>query len=168
MKDRYNFDKEFHNLERLGTNDFDDMYLSTKEDERIAARRQARIEKANRDVNVLKPEDLQKAEQARKKKKIKINRRRAFAFIAAFVIVIAIVAVSGVRLTKLQVQKRNAEKELDKLKQKKEQLEAELQELDSDEYVENSARVNLHMIREGEVMYVVNPDLEKEEVTEVK
>ncbi len=165
MRDRYNFDQEF-NIKNYNTNYFDDMFLSTKEDERISARRRARIEKANRDVKVISPEDLEKADQARKKKKVKINRTRSLAFAAAFIIVLVIVAVSGVKLTKLQVEKKEAEKKLEQLTQKQEQLTAELQELDSDEYVENSARSNLHMIKEGEVMYVVNPNLVTTEETE--
>ena len=158
MKDRYGFDQEF-NRKNYQTNYFDDKFLSTKEDAEIAARRQARIEKANRDVNVLKLEELKKGEEIRKAQKRKINRSRAVIICLVFVGVIAFVAVSGSKLTKLQLTKREAQKELDALKQKTEQLEAELQELDTDEYIKNAARIELHMMEEGEVMYVVNPGL---------
>ena len=158
MKDRYGFDQEF-NRKNYQTNYFDDKFLSTKEDATIAARRQARIESAKRDVNVLKLEELKKGEEIRKAQKRKINRSRAVIIVALFIGVIAFVAVSGSKLTKLQLTKKEAQKELDALKQKTEQLEAELQELDTDEYIKNAARIELHMMEEGEVMYVVNPNL---------
>lgn len=162
MKDRYGFDQEF-NRAKYQTNYFDDKFLSTKEDADIAARRAARIEKANRDVNVLKVEDLKKGEEARKLKKRKITRSRAIIIGLLFVAVIAFVAVSGSKLTKLQIEKREAEKKLKQLNEKTEQLQAELQELDTDEYVRNAATTELHMINEGEVVYVVNPELDKEQ-----
>ena len=161
MKDRYNFNSEF-DIEKFNTHAFDDTILSTKEDEKISARRKERKEKAERakDVVVIKPEDLS---HPITKKRLKINLGRLSLSLLALVVVVAFVVVAGLKLTRLQVEKKAAQKKLDELTLKTEQLEAELQELDSDEYIENSARSNLHMIKEGEVMYIINPDLDTED-----
>ena len=164
MKDRYNFDAEF-DIERLNTHTYDDVLLSNKADEKITARREARKARIAKesDVNVITPEMI---EQHKIKKKRKVHAGKILAGIGVLLLVVAFVGAAGLKLTKLQIEKRNAEKQLKALTEKTEQLANELQELDTDEYVENAARSELHMIKEGEVMYIVNPDLDKKDTTE--
>ena len=72
--------------------------------------------------------------------------------------------VSGVKLMNLETKKQQAQEELKKLQAKEEELNAELRELDSEEYIEQEARSELHMIRDGEVVYVVTlPEDENKE-----
>ncbi len=163
MRDRYNFDTKY-DVEKFNTHRFEDRYLSTEEDERIKARREARMSKKAKKVKVDSSDsDSVVSTSEKPRKKIKIKWGRFALMLLALAIVAVIVVVQGLKLANLKIEKRNAEKQLDNLTQKKEQLQAELQELDSDEYVENAARSELHMIREGEVLYIVNPDLETEE-----
>lgn len=163
-QDRYNFDKEFDidvDLSQLNTRWYDDSILSTKKDAKITARREARKARLAKDadVKVISPEDIKEAKRIEKKK---INIGRTVLVSLIFIGVIALVAVSGIKLTSLQLEKRAAEKELAGLKEDLQQLEAELNEIDSDEYVENAARSELHMIKDGEVMYIVEPGLKDE------
>ncbi len=163
-RDRYNFDEQFDidvDFSKLNTKWYDDQILSNEKDAKITARREARKAKyaKNADVKVISPEDIT---EGKKKQKKKIRTGRAVVLMLALAGVMALVGVSGVKLTSLQIEKKAAEKELARLEEKVAQLNAELKELDSEEYVENAARSELHMIREGEVMYIVDPGTEEE------
>ena len=154
-KDRYDFDAEF-DISRFNTRTYDESILSNEPDERIAARREARKAKYTKtaDVKVITPEDIDRG-KVRKKRKIRTGR--ALLFSAVFCGVLAIVAVQGIKLTRLQIERHNAMAELKALEEQAAQLQNELAELDSQEYIENAARSELHMIKNGEVMYIVNP-----------
>lgn len=147
MKDRYNFDVH---------TSFDEFYLDSSADEKITARREARKAKLAKDVKVITPEEIL---ATKRKKKYKIELSKLIVAVVVVAAVLAFLVVAGIKLTNLQVEKRAAEKKLESLNEKVNQLQAELSELDSDEYIENAARSELHMIRDGEVMYIVNPDL---------
>ena len=157
-KDRYHFDEQF-NIDDFHVHSYDDKLLSTAKDPAITARREARKARLAKesDRRVIMPEDIQ---TGKKKKRHKVRVGRVLLFSAAVIAVLAFVGVQGVKLTKLQLEKKEAQKELEVLEQKVEQLEDELLELDSDEYVENAARSELHMIKDGEVMYIVDPGQE--------
>ena len=155
MKDRYNFDAH---------TSFDEFYLGST-DEKITARREARKARLAKraDVAVITPEEIL---ETKRKKKYKIEVSKLAVAILVVAAVLAFVVIAGVKLTNLQVEKRAAEKKLESLNQRAAQLQDELSELDSDEYIENAARSELHMIRDGEVMYIVNPDLGEPEPDE--
>ena len=85
-------------------------------------------------------------------------------YIALVIGAFAFMLVSGVKLMNLETKKQQAQEELKKLQAKEEELNAELRELDSEEYIEQEARSELHMIKDGEVIYVVNlPEEENKE-----
>lgn len=159
------------NSDRYHFSTYEEKLLSNEEDREISARRNARKEEARRkaDVRVPLPAEIIKGnthervslakEKAPKKK---YSFKRLILVCGIFAIVAVFVIVTGVKLTNLQIQKRDAEKQLQHLKETADSLEAELQEIDSDEYVENAARAELHMINDGEVMYIVNPNLNEE------
>jgi cell division protein FtsL len=86
------------------------------------------------------------------------RRRRALVYLIAVVAFAAIVFSSAMSLFNLQKEKREAQKELDAVHRKQEQLQAEYEAVDSDEYVEQAARSELHMIMPGETLYVVDKD----------
>ena len=164
-QDRYNFDKQFDteievDLSKLNTRWYDDQILSNEKDARITARREARKARyiKNTDVKVISPEDIV---EGKRREKRKIKTSRAVVLAVAFALVIAFVANAGIKLTSLQLEKKAAERELAALTQKVDQLSDELRELDSAEYIENAARSELHMIRKGEVMYIVEPGPEE-------
>ncbi len=164
MKDRYHFSEKL-DKEKSGDRFYDDYVLSTAPDDRISARREARRERAVKKAEPAAPAFVELAKQKpRARKNIRWGRLILAALVFAAVIVFA--GYEGVRLTRLQIEKMQAQKELANLNMKLDQLGDELEALDSDEYVENSARSNLHMIKDGEVMYIVNPDLGKEDESE--
>jgi len=158
-KDRYGFDAEF-DINMFDTHMYDDTLLSTDKDEKITARREARKAKLakNSDVNVITPEDI---DRGRKVRKHKARTSNVILVGLAFVAVMFVVIRLGIRLVSLEVEKKAAQAELASLELKVEQLEAELKELDSEEYIENAARSELHMIKNGEVMYIVDPGTEE-------
>lgn len=146
--------------------------LNKGEDEVISQRRKARKEEAKRKADkavTISPEVIKGNVHERPSlstKKVKAPRKKhSFKTIALLFVlfagVTAYVVVTGLKLTNLQLQKRDAEKQLEALTEKTDSLQQELQELDSDEYVENAARSELHMIKDGEVMYIVNPNLDE-------
>jgi len=168
-QDRYNFDKQFDSdievdLSKLNTRWYDDQMLSNEQDAKISARREARKAKykkeKEKDVKVISPEDVI---IEKKREKREINKKTTILLIFVFIGVIVFVGFQGAKLTSLQLEKKAAEKELAALNEKVEQLSDELRELDSDEYIENSARSELHMIRKGEVMYIVDPGTKAED-----
>ena len=159
------------NSDRYHFSTYEEKLLSNEEDREISARRNARKEEARRraDVRVPLPAEiiqgnvhervsLGKPKAPRKK----YNLKKLILAVGVLAIAAAFVINAGLKLTNLQLQKRDAEKQLQSLKEKADSLTAELQEIDTDEYVENAARVELHMINDGEVMYIVNPQLNEE------
>ena len=92
------------------------------------------------------------------------KKRRKIIYIALVLAAFAFMLYSGVRLMNLETKKQQAQEELEKLQAKEEELNAELRELDSEEYIEQEARSELHMIKDGEIVYVVTlPEEENKE-----
>lgn len=84
------------------------------------------------------------------------QRRRVIIAMLLMVLIAGGLAVRGVyRLVALNRQKAETEKELAALEQQMGELQNELNQVNSDEYVEQQARIQLHMIRPGEILYVV-------------
>jgi len=67
----------------------------------------------------------------------------------------AIVASAGINLWKLNKEKEEALAQLHALTQEQAALENELSQIESQEYIEQAARAELHMILPGETMYVI-------------
>jgi len=153
MKDRYNFDSEF-NIEKLNTGlKFDEFYLYGS-DRKIAERREARKAKnvkrfGNRAIS------KEEALAAKREKRTAHEKRKFVAGIFIIFAVLVVLAASGKGLLDLTAEKRAAQEKLKSLNEKAAKLENELTELNSDEYIENAARSELHMIKDGEVMYIV-------------
>lgn len=162
MSDRYHFEEKLK-MKSVGTAPYEEALLSTEPDEKIAARRKARREKLlqSREQSAREPAAAVREAPPRKKRTVHWGRVTVAVLLCAAII--GFVLHAGLKFAKLQIEKRQAQKELATLNMKLDQLTDELTALDSDEYVENSARSNLHMIKNGEVMYIVNPELGGEE-----
>ena len=94
----------------------------------------------------------------------KRKKHRKIIYIAFVLAAFAFMLYSGVRLMNLEAKKQQAQQELEKLQAKEEELNAELRELDSEDYIEQEARSELHMIKDGEIVYVVTlPEEENKE-----
>ena len=59
------------------------------------------------------------------------------------------------RMVALTQERARVQAQLDELEKRRSELENELLMVNSDEYVEQQARSQLHMIRPGEVLYIV-------------
>ncbi len=92
------------------------------------------------------------------------KKHRKIIYIGLVLAAFAFMLYSGFKLMNLETKKQQALEELEKLQAKEEELNAELRELDSEEYIEQEARSELHMIKDGEIVYVVTlPEEENKE-----
>lgn len=83
----------------------------------------------------------------------KIKRR--FIYCCAGLIVLCVVGYSIYNVTALRREREQAEEAKLLLEKEKTRLERELSLADTDEYIEEKARDELHMIRDGERIYVL-------------
>jgi cell division protein FtsB len=84
-------------------------------------------------------------------------KRRRFVLVCTAVVlfVAAMVASSGINLWKLNKEKEEAQAQLNALILEEAALKNELSQIESQEYIEQAARAELHMILPGETMYVI-------------
>lgn len=84
-------------------------------------------------------------------------KRRRFVIVctAVVLLVAAMVASSGIKLWKLSKEKEEAQAQLNTLISEEAALKNELSQIESQEYIEQAARAELHMILPGETMYVI-------------
>jgi len=87
----------------------------------------------------------------------KAAKRRRFMILctAGILFVSAVVVSAGINLWNLHQEKQETQAALDALMQKQAELKNELSQLDKEEYIEQEARSELHMIFPGEIMYVI-------------
>lgn len=81
-------------------------------------------------------------------------KRRFFAAVV-FIIVIAVAGYSVYNVFSLRARRMKAQEHYAALEKEKKSLERELDLVDSDEYIEEKAREELHMILPGEMIYVL-------------
>ena len=109
--------------------------------------------KQNRQV-LVKSQQTVEPEKPSKRKKIKFNRKRNFYSIMTMIVIVVIcVSVFNVMSVNSQLAEVIAERDI--LENEKERLLYELQNVDSEEYIEQRARTMLKMIKPGEIYYVV-------------
>ena len=92
-------------------------------------------------------------ERKRKQRSLSIGRMVMMAIVVVLLIGIGVVVKNIVSLSieKRQLQQQNAE-----LTDKRDELTAELQNVNDPDYIEEQARKLLHMIKPGEVLYILN------------
>lgn len=116
-------------------------------------------------------ERLEAGAPTKRKKTAKRKRRivRALTRLLVLVtvcVVIGLLSKSVVNIIGLQSEKNQKEKELEALQDEIAKDQDILQQVNSDEYVEQQARSELKMIKEGEILYVVRDDGTKVQVDE--
>ena len=116
---------------------------SEEQKERRAIRRKTLEEKAK------VKDDPAKARRA------KSNRRTMLVLFLAVVLFGTITARSVQRMVSLTRERAMVQAQLEELEKRRSELENELLMVNSDEYVEQQARSQLHMIKPGEVLYIV-------------
>ncbi len=124
--------------------------ISNRQRERREAREALRAKKEQ--------QEKKSAEAALRAKR----RRRMLALTILVLIVVAVIFGQSVfRIIELKRQKEAAQKQLDKLRERVEQLEGELARVQTDEYIEQQARTHLRMIFPGETVYILVPPQEE-------
>ena len=123
------------------------------------AEKYSHFESKNSGRDVLK-EESQTPEKRKKRTKI-VNTKR---FIASVIIVmiIASVGMSAINIIKLTVQRNELQAQNADLIKFKEDLTSELEYINSAEYIEQQARKELKMIKENELLFIVDDQEDKE------
>lgn len=81
--------------------------------------------------------------------------KRRLLYVAVTALVIGIIAFSVYNVVTLRIERAEAEAAKIALEKEQAKLKKEYSLIDSDEYIEEKARENLHMVRPGEMIYVL-------------
>ena len=102
--------------------------------------------------------------EIKKKKKTVINIRRLAVSAVAFIFVVS-VGFSAFKLLSLKSERDRLMERQAELNQLKEELTAELEHVDSAEYIEQQARKNLRLIKKNEILFILS-DSEKDKASD--
>lgn len=94
-------------------------------------------------------------EKIRKKKKTSFSK--LFVMVVAAVLVI-IIAISVKNIFSLRIEQKELMAENSRLLEEKESLRAELKNVNDYEYIEEQARIQLKLIKPGEILYVLGEE----------
>lgn len=98
------------------------------------------------------------------KKRKKLNRSKVM-ILAAVLVVIAYFVFSGIKIIHLNTEKARVEEKNKQLKEEIENLNQQLEAINSPEFIERLARRNLKLVKQGELMFVL-PNLRDSEEAE--
>ncbi len=105
------------------------------------------------------------AQTTPRKKKVRINRGR----IVLTVIVLVLIAVVGVSIKNvfdLRAEQQELAAAQKKLNSQKAALEEELKNVNDLEYIEEQARIQLRLIKPGEILYILDDEDEEQQYGE--
>lgn len=94
------------------------------------------------------------------KKRKKLNRSKLL-ILAAVLIVVAYFVFSGIKIIHLNTEKAKVEKKNQELKEELENLNQQLEAINSPEFIERLARKNLKLVKQGELMFIL-PNLRED------
>ena len=113
-------------------------------------------QRERREVRRKKLEDRTKVkDDPVRAKRAKSRRKTVLALILVLAIAAAFTARAVQKMVALTQERTRVQAQLDELEKRRSELENELLMVNSDEYVEQQARSQLHMIKPGEVLYIV-------------
>lgn len=107
-------------------------------------------------------EEVTQSRPERKKKKLKIVNMKRFIDSVIIVILIASVGMSAINIIKLTIQKKELQAKNAELIKLKEDLSAEMEFINSADYIEQQARKDLKMIKENELLFIISDEDDKE------
>lgn len=108
-----------------------------------------------------KSETVSTAGAVRKKKRVKLNQGRLILTVIV-VILIAVVGMSIKNVFDLRAEQKNLQEENQNLLQQQDALKAELDNVNDLEYIEEQARIQLRMIKPGEILFVLDKEQDKD------
>ena len=94
-------------------------------------------------------------ENIKKRKRIVINARSLAATVVVLLFVV-LVGASAFKLIKLTIEKNDLEQRQEELNLEKEELSAELEHVDSAEYIEQQVRESLRLIKKNEILFILS------------
>ena len=113
-------------------------------------------QKERREVRRKRLEDRTKVkDDPVRAKRAKSRRKTMLALVLVLALAAAFTARAVQKMVSLQQERVRVQAQLDALEKRRSELENELLMVNSDEYVEQQARSQLHMIKPGEVLYIV-------------
>ena len=113
------------------------------------------------DAEVRKSETESTAGTVRKKKRVKVNQGRLILTVIV-VILIAVVGMSVKNVFDLRAEQKNMQEKNQNLLQQQDALKAELENVNDLEYIEEQARIQLRMIKPGEILFVLDKEQDKD------
>ncbi len=108
-----------------------------------------------REVRRKKLEDKTKVKDPAKARRARSRRKTLLVLVLIVAAAAAWAARSVQKMIALTQERVAVQAQLDELEKRRSELENELLMINSDEYVEQQARSQLHMIKPGEVLYIV-------------
>lgn len=96
----------------------------------------------------------------KKKKKMKINRGRLI-LTAIVLVMIAVVGMSVKNIFDLRAEQEELKQQKKNLLQEEQSLKEELKNVNDLDYIEEQARIQLRMIKPGEILYITDDDLKE-------
>ena len=113
-------------------------------------------QKERREVRKKKLEDRTKVKDDPAKERRAKSRRQTMLVLFVILAVVGTFTVRSVqRMIALTQERAMVQAQLEELEKRRSELENELLMVNSDEYVEQQARSQLHMIKPGEVLYII-------------
>jgi|GEM_PF-1722053 len=105
----------------------------------------------------------QESKDERKKKRVSAQkRRRRLIYFAVFAVALVVIFFTVQNVISLKMEERELLQQQRELEARKAELEEELTQVDETDYIEQQAREQLHMIKPGEILYLL-PDHEDKE-----
>ena len=121
-----------------------------------------RFEEQNRRNEDMQNLDRRKSADRKTKKKVRVNHSR-LAMTVFLVVLVCVLGVSVGNIFSLRAEQKNLKEQNDALLLEKEALEEELENVSDKEYIEEQARIQLKLIKPGEILYILENDKDKEE-----
>lgn len=116
---------------------------------------------ARRNKDVSQTEEIERTRAEKRKKKLKIVNMKRFVASVIILVLIASVGMSAINIIKLTLQRNELQAKNAELVRLKEDLTAEMDFINSAEYIEQQARKELRMIKENELLFIVEDKEDK-------
>lgn len=132
--------------------------ISAKRDERRKELKKKKFEKFEKFKRKNKNKSVVVKSEARKK----AIRKRRIQILLVVVIVAIVLTYFGSRILTITNEKKELLKKQEQLTEQKAELENQVENMESLDYVEQQARKKLHLVMPGEILYVLPEDEEAE------
>ena len=121
-----------------------------------------RFEEENRRSKEVQNLGRRESAERKTKKKVRVNHSR-LAMTVFLVVMVCALTMSVGNIFSLRAEQKALKEENDALRLEKESLEEELENVSDNEYIEEQARIQLKLIKPGEILYILEDDKDKEE-----